>query len=259
MVTYPADIPWNVVYTSKDGKSTTKYSGYEFNVTRYYDWDYINRYWSTNYIWSTPPSKISPNTKYSISMESNGDLGSILISSLGLYTDAPNGWQFGYRGAGKNVAEYTAPTAPSTATEKRAICVELSCGASGTDTFNYAQYWYIYEWKATKTISIAASFSDSGLWIYNTGSAAWIKVGSANPENMIYSGSTLYADYGAYGLYKLDGSAWTQLSSATSEDMVVSGSTLYVDFGDSYGLYRLDGSAWTQLSKANPNKIAVSN
>ena len=107
--------------------------------------------------------------------------------------------------------------------------------------------------------SLAASFAVSGLRIYNSGTAAWSQVNSANPENMIYCGSTLYAGFGtSYGLYKWDGAAWTQLRSTNPENMVTSGSTLYVDFGASYGLYKWDGAAWTQLTSANPENMVTS-
>jgi len=106
--------------------------------------------------------------------------------------------------------------------------------------------------------SLAASFAGSGLWIYNSGTAAWSQVNSANPENMIYCGSTLYADFGtSYGLSKWDGAAWTQLTSANPENMVASGSTLYVDFGASYGLYKWDGAVWTKLTSANPENMVT--
>ena len=98
----------------------------------------------------------------------------------------------------------------------------------------------------------------SGLWIYNSGTTAWLQVSSTNPENMIYSGSTLYADFGASGLHKFDGAAWTQLTTANPENMVASDSTLYVNFGAS-GLYKWGGAAWSQLTGSNPVIMAVSN
>jgi hypothetical protein len=108
-------------------------------------------------------------------------------------------------------------------------------------------------------LRLAASFDSLGLWIYNSGTAAWSQVSSANPENMIYSGSMLYADFGAlYGLYKWDGAAWTQLTSANPENMVTSGSTLYVDFGASYGLYKWNGTSWARLTSANPENMVAS-
>ena len=110
----------------------------------------------------------------------------------------------------------------------------------------------------TGTESLAAGFAGSGLWIYNSGTAAWTQVSSVNPKNMIYSGSTLYVDFGAsYGLYKWDGAAWAQLTSANPENMVASGSTLYAGFG-ALGLYKFDGAAWTQLTTANPENMVAS-
>ena len=107
------------------------------------------------------------------------------------------------------------------------------------------------------TGSLAASFAGSGIWIYNSGTAAWLQVSSTNPENMIYSGSTLYMDFGApYGLYRWDGTAWAQLTTANPENMVASGSSLYADFGAS-GLYKFDGAAWTQLTPANPENMVT--
>jgi hypothetical protein len=106
--------------------------------------------------------------------------------------------------------------------------------------------------------SLAASFASLGLWVYKSDSATWTQLSSVNLEDMIYSGSTLYVDFGAtYGLYKWDGAAWTQLTSANPENMVASGSTLYVDFGATYGLYKWDGAAWTQLTSVNPENMAT--
>jgi hypothetical protein len=104
---------------------------------------------------------------------------------------------------------------------------------------------------------LAASFAASGLWIYNPDTAAWSQVSSANPENMVYCGSTLYADFGSYGLYKWDGAGLTKLTSANPENMVTSGSTLYVDFA-ALGLYKWDGAAWTQLASVNPGNMVAS-
>ena len=97
----------------------------------------------------------------------------------------------------------------------------------------------------------------SGIWKWD--GSAWSQLTTANPENMVTSGSTLYVDFGvSYGLYKWSGSVWSQLASASPENMVASGSTLYVDFGASYGLYKWDGAAWTQLTSANPENMAAS-
>jgi hypothetical protein len=40
--------------------------------------------------------------------------------------------------------------------------------------------------------------------------------------------------------------------------MVTSGSTLYVDFGAA-GIWKWNGSSWTQLPKLNPVKMVGSN
>ena len=106
--------------------------------------------------------------------------------------------------------------------------------------------------------SIAAVFAGSGLWIYNSVGATWMQISSANPENMIFSGSTLYADFGAsYGIRKWDGTAWSQLSESNPENMVISGLILYVDFGAS-GLFKWDGTAWSKLSGNNPEYMVSS-
>jgi hypothetical protein len=110
----------------------------------------------------------------------------------------------------------------------------------------------------TSTESLAVSFASLGLWIYKSDSTTWTQLSSINPENMIYSGSTLYVDFGAsHGLYKWDGAAWTQLTPANPENMVASGSTLYVDFG-ALGLYKWDGAAWALLTPANPENMVAS-
>jgi hypothetical protein len=106
--------------------------------------------------------------------------------------------------------------------------------------------------------SLAVSFAGSGLWVYNSDSATWTQISSINPENMIYSGSTLYGDFGALGLWQWDGAVWSQLTSADPENMVTSSSILYVDFGASYGLYKWDGAVWSQLTTANPENMVTS-
>jgi hypothetical protein len=134
--------------------------------------------------------------------------------------------------------------------------------ASDNDIWTNIQNEGRSEWRTFTmgtSLQLAATFDGLGLWIYNSDSATWTRVSSANPENMIYSGSTLYADFGAsLGLYKLDGAAWTQLTSANPENMATSDSTLYVDFGASYGLYKWDGALWTQLTSAKPENMAAS-
>ena len=107
------------------------------------------------------------------------------------------------------------------------------------------------------TGTIAASVAGSGLWVYNPNSATWAQVSPYNPENIIYSDSTLYGDFGAIGLWKWNGAAWTQLTPANAENIVASGSTLYGDFG-AVGLWKWDGTAWTLLTPANPENMVAS-
>jgi hypothetical protein len=97
----------------------------------------------------------------------------------------------------------------------------------------------------------------SGIWKWD--GSAWSQLTTANPENMITSGSTLYVDFGvSYGLYKWSGGVWSQLASANPENMAASSSMLYVDFGASYGLWKWDGSAWFQLTPINPENMVAS-
>jgi hypothetical protein len=140
--------------------------------------------------------------------------------------------------------------------------VDFADGGGGTSYKTDSDY--VRAVRGVQFGSLAASFVGSGLWIYNSGVAAWSQISSTNPENMIYSGSVLYVDFGtpyfgtSYGLCKWDGTAWTQLTAANPENMVTSSSTLYVDFGASNGLYKWDGSAWSQLTSANPENMVVS-
>jgi hypothetical protein len=115
----------------------------------------------------------------------------------------------------------------------------------------------------TPTESLAANFAGSGLWIYNADTATWTQVCSVNPENMIYSGSTLYGDFGASGIWMWSGGAeteWTRITQSNPENMIYSGSTLYGDFGAS-GIWMWGGGAeteWTRITPSNPESMAVS-
>jgi hypothetical protein len=70
---------------------------------------------------------------------------------------------------------------------------------------------------------------------------------------VIYSGSTLYGDFGTIGLWKREGAVWTQLTTSNVETMVASGSMLYGDFG-ALGIWKWNGTVWSQLPK-----MAISN
>ena len=72
---------------------------------------------------------------------------------------------------------------------------------------------------------------------------------SGNPENIVASGSNaLRGFWSKRPLEVRYGTAWTELTTSNLENMVVSGSTLYGDFG-ALGLWKWDGTAWTQLPK----------
>ena len=111
----------------------------------------------------------------------------------------------------------------------------------------------------TSGSTLYAAFGTSGIWEWN--GTAWSQLTSTNPENIVASNSTLYAAFGASGIWRWNGTAWSQLSSANPEKMVTSGfigSMLYVDFG-ALGIYKWNGTAWSQLSSTNPENIVASN
>ena len=112
------------------------------------------------------------------------------------------------------------------------------------------------KWIYGRTVGfVAASFASCGLWVYNSDSATWTQVTSANPENMIYSGSMLYGDFGALGLWKWNGTTWTMLTPSTPENMLASGSTLYGDFG-AVGLWMWNGD-FMDLNPSNPENMVA--
>lgn len=110
----------------------------------------------------------------------------------------------------------------------------------------------------SSVVGLTGSFCRIGIWVYNSESATWTQITSENPENMIYCGSSLYADYGGFGLWKWNGSSWTQIAEVNAENMVASGSNLYVDFGYDYGIWKWDGSVWLQLTLINAENMVVS-
>jgi hypothetical protein len=70
---------------------------------------------------------------------------------------------------------------------------------------------------------VTISFADQGLWNYIPDTGGWIKINSINPDDMIYCGDILYADFGSYGLLKWDGVTWTRLTVSDPIKMAVSG------------------------------------
>jgi len=69
-------------------------------------------------------------------------------------------------------------------------------------------------------------------------------------------GSTLYASFSAYGLYKYDGTSWTKLNSAIPTKMIVSSSTLYATFTGYDGLFKYDGATWTRINTTADDMVA---
>jgi hypothetical protein len=104
--------------------------------------------------------------------------------------------------------------------------------------------------------SLAASFASSGLWIYKADSAAWTQVTPSTPENIIYSGTTLYAEFGAGGIWMWDGSTWMMLTPSNPENIVVYGTNLYAEFGAG-GIWMWNGSSWAMITPSNPENMVV--
>jgi hypothetical protein len=70
------------------------------------------------------------------------------------------------------------------------------------------------------------------------------------------SSDTLYADLGAYGIWKHDGTSWSFLAPENPEQIVASGSTLYADLG-AYGIWKHDGTAWSKLAPEDPEGLTI--
>jgi hypothetical protein len=98
-------------------------------------------------------------------------------------------------------------------------------------------------------------FGASGIWMWN--GVLWTQLTTSNPENMVPSDPMLFGDFGIWGLHQWDGAEWTQLTPADPENMVISGSMLFGDFGI-WGLYQWDGAKWTQLTPADPENMVIS-
>ena len=95
-----------------------------------------------------------------------------------------------------------------------------------------------------------ATVTGSGVWQWELGDT-WRQINTTDATRIVASGSILYVDFGATGLYKYDGSAWSRINVGNAiTSMVASGSTLYVDFGAT-GLYKYNGSAWSRINVGN--------
>jgi hypothetical protein len=193
-------------------------------------------------------TKDAGSTTFSVSNTGTGTMpwsASVISGSWLTITSGASGTD-----AGTINCNFTANTSASSRTATIRVTATGATGSPADVTVTQAP---------TMTGSLAASFANSGLWVYKSESATWTLLASVNPEDMIYSGSTLYVDFGAsYGLYRWDGTTWAQLTPANPENMLTSGSTLYVDFGAYYGLYRWDGAVWAQLTPANPENMVAS-
>jgi hypothetical protein len=191
--------------------------------------------------------KDTGTTTFSVSNTGTGTMPWTAAVTSGAWLSITSG------ASGSNSGTITCSFTANTSTSARTATIRVTAtGATGSPVD-------VTVIQAGSSGSLAASFSGSGLWIYNLHSATWMQITPTNPENMIYSGLTLYVDFGAsYGLYEWDGDSWAQLTPANPENMVTSGTTLYVDFGASYGLYMWNGAAWTQLTSANPENMVAS-
>lgn len=144
-VTTIRDIPWNKVF--QKGTISTTYLGQEYDVTRRYQGKgWAEPLQSRRFTWSLMPDVIRPGETYPILVSSSGNgFGSLDISRL-TNTKESISW---LATAIKSRVSLEIKTTPPTSLqnpETRMILIHLGCGASGTDTFNYVNYVYIYKW-----------------------------------------------------------------------------------------------------------------
>jgi hypothetical protein len=106
-------------------------------------------------------------------------------------------------------------------------------------------------------ISLTVRFHGAGMWNYNSNTSKWKSISKDNAEDIVSSGSLIYADFGPAGIWKWDGNEWAQISQSNPKNMVATGLTLYGDFGPA-GIYMWDGYIWTQISKSHPVNLVAS-
>ena len=136
-----SQFPFNISYPWNGDVYT--YSGQEMSVTRS-EWYYLsNSTVSITYTWSQMPDIIYPDTDYTLTYESKGNVGNgIWISKPVYYVDSyvwlPTG---GYRDGPKTATiRMTAPDSDPNH-QKAKIGVEMASGRS------YHMEWrYVYEW-----------------------------------------------------------------------------------------------------------------
>lgn len=117
---------------------------------------------------------------------------------------------------------------------------------------NYSQYAVPMTCYQT---SVFASFSNSGIWQYSSGS--WLQVTSNNPQLMAASGSILYAAFEGAGIWKYDGAEWSQITSNDPEKLIVYNSKVYATFAGT-GIWLYESESWSQMTANNPHLMAVS-
>jgi lysophospholipase L1-like esterase len=160
------------------------------------------------------------------------------------------GWLSIATGATAFTCNFSANTGAATLARTATIRV-TSTGATGSPTdVTVTQV-------GSSVRTFISSFPNAGIWSYGLGSASWTQITMSIPENLIYSGSQLYGDFGASGIWQWNGTVWSQVTAANPENLLAGGSTLYGDFGV-YGVYSWNGISWTQLAAANPENLLVS-
>ena len=105
------------------------------------------------------------------------------------------------------------------------------------------------------TATLYADLGAYGIWKHD--GTQWSFLAPENPEQIVASGTDLYADLGSYGIWKYSSSSWSKLAPENPEQLAVFGSSLYADLG-SLGIWKYNGSSWTFLAPENPEQIVAS-
>lgn len=144
-VTNIRDIPWNKLF--QKGTISTSYTGQEYDVTRKYEGKgWAEPIQSRRFTWSRMPDIIRPGETYAVWVSSSGNgFGSLGISRLTNIKESTS-WLATAVKSRVSLEIKTTPPGNLQNPETRMILVHLGCGASGTDTFNYVNYVYIYKW-----------------------------------------------------------------------------------------------------------------
>ncbi len=132
--------PFDLTYTW--GIDTYTYYGFEGNVTRSEYWGLGKETKSINFSWSEIPEIIYPDTDYTITWESKGNIGNgISVSKPVLYDNAFSWLPGSFRNGSKSGTIRMSVPDSNTKQLKSKIGVNLSSGQS-----YYMEWWYIYEW-----------------------------------------------------------------------------------------------------------------